>query len=159
MFSAESRVGKNKGTLDIAFDVDGETYSFSISGRSKEQNGVKTTDADIKVGYGGLSFSIFKITTEVRAFDEDRIDFDFELSSDIMAMLMRGGALKVKLSVDARRVDNAQIETFDLSDAYTAEEIASDVFGEELISNMREKLPKIFEMLTAISAKEESPAQ
>ena len=147
LFSAESRISGKKGELDIAFDVDGTTYSFSISGKTKDRDGVKTTEANIKIGYGEFSFNVFKIETAVRAFDENRIDFDFEISSDIISMFMKGSALKLKLSVDAERVDSILIDTIDVSDAYTAEEIESGAYVDELKSNMRQKLPHIYAMM------------
>lgn len=157
LFSAESRVGKKKATLDISFDADGTTYSFSVSGKTKEQEGVKTTEANIKIGYGEFSFNVFKIVTGVRAFDAERIDLDCEISSDIISMLTKGKTLKLDFAIDAKRVADAAVETFDLSGAYTDEEIADMTFANELAASMREKLPNIYALLTGLSG-ESDPA-
>ena len=155
LLDAESSVGSKKGELSVSFYANGSTYSFKISGKTKEENGVKTTDAKIKLGLGDISFDLFNLKTTVRAFDENAVDFDFELSSDIMKLLSGGSGFGVKLAVTARRDANAAPDAIDVTGAYTFEDTLGEEFNEEFESNFKEKFPNIYALLQSRAGAEE----
>ena len=159
LLNAESTVGRDKGELDVTFNIDGSKYSFSVSGKTTEQDGAKVTDADVRIGFGGLSFDMFKLKSTVRACDENALDFDFELSTDLPALVFGDDtSFALKFSADIKRDADAAPEMIDVSDAYTQEEMESDAFGEELENALKDKYPRIYELIESRKAALEEAA-
>ena len=159
LLDAESTVGKNGGKLDVEYTVNGMKNSFSVSGKTTERDGAKVTEADVKIGFGGVSLNIFKLTSTVRACDENAIDFDFEFSTELPALIFGADtSFELKLSADIRRDASAVPEAIDVSDAYTQQEMESEEFGKELENALKEKFPDIFELIESRRAAMEAAA-
>ena len=150
LLDAESTVGSDKAKLKLAVVAEGVPYSLEINGKTSERDGAKVTDAAVKFGFGGLSFDLFSVTTTVREFSESRIDFDAELTLNLPAMLVGGDTeLTLLLSADIGRDASATPSAIDVSDAYTQEEMESDELSAALENALKEKFPRLFELLTA----------
>ena len=146
LVDAESTVGKKKAKLKLRVIANGVPYSFEVSGKTTEQDGVKTTDADVKVGFGGFMIKLFSMTTTVRAFSGEAVDFDTELSVSLPKLLVGSNVdLSLALSVQLKRDDAAQPWKLDADGAYTPEEMENGAFAEELENALKEKLPKMYE--------------
>ena len=159
IIEAESSVGPEKAKLNLTIVAGGVPYSVEVDGKTTERDGVKTTDADVKVGIGGFSVDLFSVTTTVRAFDENAIDFDAEVSMKLPAMLIgRDVELALRCSVGLERGDAAAPAMIDTSDAYSQEEMESDGFAAGFENALREKFPRLFEFLNGIIAEYGSAA-
>ncbi len=150
LLDAESTVGSDKAKLDLTVIAGDTPYSLEINGKTTERDGANVTEADVKIGLGGLSFDLFSVTTTVREFSENRIDFDAELTMKLPAMLIGGDTeLTLLLSADIGRDDSATPSAIDVSDAYTQEEMESDELSAALEDALKEKFPRLFELLAA----------
>ena len=150
LLDAESTVGSDKAKLKLAVVAEGVPYSLEINGKTSERDGAKVTEAAVKFGFGGLSFDLFSVTTTVREFSESRIDFDAELTLNLPAMLVGGDTeLTLLLSADIGRDASATPSAIDVSDAYTQEEMESDELSAALENALKEKFPRLFELLAA----------
>ena len=162
LLDAESKLSGNSADLKLRAVYGGVPYSLEISGKTSEQNGAKTTDADVRLGVGSVSVKLFKLTTAVRAFTEDAIDFDVELALELPKLLVGSDVdLRLACSVQLERDDNAKPAEIDASGAYTQEEMQSEEFSAALESALKEKLPKIygyFESRQNANATDESDA-
>lgn len=150
LLDAESTVGSDKAKLDLTVIAGDTPYSLEINGKTTERDGANVTEADVKIGLGSLSFDLFSVTTTVREFSESRIDFDAELALNLPAMLVGADTeLTLLLSADIERDDTAAPAAIDVSDAYTREEMESDEFSAALENALKEKFPRLFELLAA----------
>ena len=154
LLDAESTVGSDKAKLDLTVIAGDTPYSLEINGKTTERDGANVTEADVIIGLGSLSFDLFSVTTTVREFSESRIDFDAELTLKLPAMLVGADTeLTLLLSADIGRDDSAAPAAIDVSDAYTRDEMESDEFSAALENALKEKFPRLFELLAAAAQK------